>query len=212
VIHYNTSRAQAEELAGGLTRSFGVKAAALKADLNDAKACRALVEQAAAQLGGLDALINSASVYKHIPFEKVTPEDWDVNLDVNVRAPFFLSQAAAPHLRRRGRGHIINLADWSAHRPYTGFIPYCVSKAALLCLNTALAKQLGPEIQVNAIMPGPVLSPEGQTRAQREAVRKATLLKRLGAPEDVVRAVLFLLDSDFMTGASIAVDGGRLVA
>jgi NAD(P)-dependent dehydrogenase (short-subunit alcohol dehydrogenase family) len=210
-VHYNRSREEAEDLARGLTASYGVKAAALRAELADPKACRKLVADAARALGRLDALINSASIYERTPFERVTLDDWDRHMDINLRAPFLLSQAAAPHLKKRG-GAIINIADWAAHRPYADYIPYCVSKAGLLCLNTALAKQLAPEIRVNSIMPGPVMMPEGETKAQREAVRRATLLQKLGGPEDIVKAVLFLLDSDFMTGASIAVDGGRLIA
>lgn len=210
-VHYNRSRAEAEELAQGLTAGYGVKAAALRAELGDAKACRRLVDDAARALGGLDALINSASLYEQTPFDGVSIDDWDRHLDVNLRAPFFLSQAAAPHLRKRG-GSIVNIADWAAHRPYAGYIPYCVSKAGLLCLNTALAKQLAPQIRVNAVLPGPVLLPESDTKARREAVRRATLLQKLGSPEDVVKAVLYLLDSDFVTGAELTVDGGRLIA
>ena len=122
-IHYNRSREEAEELAQGLARGYGVKAAALKAELSDARSCRRLVDEAASSLGRLDALINSASLYEQKSFEAVTVDDWNRHLDVNLRAPFFLSQAAAPHLKKRS-GAIINIADWSAHRPYTGYIPY----------------------------------------------------------------------------------------
>ena len=210
-IHYNTSRAEAEDLAQGLVKSYGVNAAAVKADLGDAKACKRLVEETVRSLGRMDVLINSASIYEQTPFDTVSVEDWDRHLDVNLRAPFFVAQAAAPHLKKRG-GVIINIADWAAHRPYAGYIPYCVSKAGLLCLSTALAKELAPEIRVNTIMPGPVLLPEGDSKARAELVRKATLVKRLGSPDEVVKAVLYLLDADFVTGASIAVDGGRLIA
>lgn len=210
-IHYNRSREEAEDLARGLVASYGVKAAAIKAELGDVKACRRLVDEAARSLGRLDVLINSASLYEATPFETVSVEDWDRHMDVNVRAPFFLCQAAAPHLKKRS-GIVINIADWAAHRPYPGYMPYCVSKAALLCLSTALAKQLAPEVRVNTVMPGPVLLPEGDSKARREAVRKATLLQKLGSPDEVVKAVLYLLDADFVTGASIAVDGGRLIA
>lgn len=210
-IHYNRSREEAEDLARGLTASYGVKSAALKAELGDPKACKRLVAEAARALGRLDALVNSASIYEHTPFSGTTLDDWDRHLDVNLRAPFLLSQAAAPHLKKRG-GAIVNIADWAGLRPYAGYIPYCVSKAGLLCLTTALAKQLAPEIRVNAVLPGPVLLPEGDSKARAEAVRRATLLQKLGEPEDVVKAVLYLLDSDFVTGAQITVDGGRLIA
>ena len=131
---------------------------------------------------------------------------------LNARTVFFLCQAAAPYMRKGG-GKIINIADWAALRPYADYIPYCVSKAGLLCLNTALAKQLAPEIQVNAIMPGPVLLPEGCTPRMRKAVERATPLRRLGTPEDIAEAALFLIESgDFITGAALPVDGGRLIA
>jgi pteridine reductase len=210
-LHHNRSRAEAVALARELRLAHGVKAVAVRAELSDARACARVVAEAAAALGGLDALINNASIWEPTAFGRVTASDWDRHLDVNARAPFFLAQAAAARLRR-ARGHVINIADWAARRPYAGYTPYCVSKAALLCLNAALAKELAPDVQVNAILPGPVLQPRGQSRAQAEAVRRATVLKRLGGPEDVVKAVLFLLDCDFMTGAEITVDGGRMIA
>jgi pteridine reductase len=177
-IHYNKSREEAEDLAHGLVKSYGVNAAAVKAELGDAKSCKKLVDETVRSLGRLDVVVNSASIYEKTPFETVSIDEWDRHLDVNLRAPFFIAQAAAPHLKKR-QGVIINIADWAAHRPYAGYIPYCVSKAGLLCLSTALAKQLAPEIRVNTIMPGPVLLPEGDTKAIAEAVRKATLLKKL---------------------------------
>ena len=211
-VHYNRSRAEATALALALRRAHGVDVVALHAELADGRSCARLAEEAARRLGRLDVLVNNASLYERNEFGRTSARDWDRHLDVNARAPFFLAQAAAPHLRRRGLGKIVNIADWAARRPYAGHLPYCVSKAALLCLNAALAKQLAPRIQVNAILPGPVLLPEGGTAARARAIRKATLLKRLGSPEDVVKAVLFLLDCDFITGAEIAVDGGRLLA
>ncbi len=212
-IHYNHSRTEAESLARDLRRSFSSEVVTLKAGLEDAQAASRLVNAAASRLGGLDILVNSASLYEKNRFGSTTVADWDRQLNVNLRAPFFLSQAAAAHLRKSGAGVIINLADWAALRPYPDYIAYCVSKAGLLCLNTALAKALAPKIRVNAIMPGPVLLPEGATSRQREAIRKATLLKRLGSPEDVAKAVVYLIESgDFITGAAIPIDGGRLIA
>jgi NAD(P)-dependent dehydrogenase (short-subunit alcohol dehydrogenase family) len=212
-IHYNRSRAEAESLARDLKKSFGREAITVKAELSDTRASARMVDLAAKRLGALHVLVNSASVYEKSDFGRTTQKEWDLNLDANLRAPFFLCQAAAPHMRRCGGGVIINMADWSAMRPYTDYIPYCVSKAGLLCLNTVLAKKLAPEIRVNAIMPGPVLLPEHYGPSQREAVRKATLLKRLGTPQDIVKAVLYLIEAgDFVTGAALPVDGGRLIA
>ncbi len=133
-------------------------------------------------------------------------------MDTNARAPFFLCQAAAPHIRRAGGGVIVNIADWAGLRPYADFIPYCASKAALLSLNTALAKALAPDIRVNAVLPGPVMLPPATSPKQAEKVRQATLVKRLGTPEDIARAVIYLIENDFVTGAALPVDGGRLIA
>jgi NAD(P)-dependent dehydrogenase (short-subunit alcohol dehydrogenase family) len=212
-IHYNKSRTEAVALGRDIRARFGRRVALVRADLADARAAELAVKAAAAKLGGLHVLVNSASLYEKNRFGATTQSDWDRHMDANARAPFFLSQAAAPLMRRSGGGVIVNIADWAGLRPYADYIPYCVSKAALLCLNTALAKALAPDIRVNAVMPGPVMLPPGTTRKQAEAVRKATLVKRLGSPEDVARAVLYLVESgDFITGAALPVDGGRLIA
>lgn len=212
-IHYRSSRADALGLASQLRRAFGTTIVLVRADLEKIPEIERLARAAAAALGGLDVLINSASLYERTPFGSVSAKDWDRHLNANLRAPFFLSQAVAPYLKKSGRGHIVNIADWSAHRPYADYAPYCASKAGLLCLNKALAKALAPKVQVNAVLPGPVLLPEKTSPGLRRAVTQATLLKRLGSPADVVDAVLFLLErGDFTTGAELTVDGGRLIA
>lgn len=211
-IHYNTSRPEAERLASEL-RDFGGDSMTVRADLNDVRAVRRMAESVLKRFGSLQVLVNNASLYEKNHFGRTSLDDWDRHLDVNLRAPFFLCQAVAPLMKKAGEGKIINIADWAALRPYTGYIPYCVSKAGLLCLNAVLAKELAPEVQVNAVLPGPVLLPENCTPSQRRAVIQATLVKRLGSPDDVAKAVLFLIESgDFITGAAIPVDGGRLIA
>jgi len=212
-IHYNRSKEEARTLARDIEKSFGRETMTVKAELSDTKAVERMAKDVGARFGSLHVLINSASVYEKNVFGKTTRSDYDRHLDANLRAPFFLCQAVAPLMRRSGGGLIVNMADWAALRPYADFIPYCVSKAGLLCLNTVLAKALAPEIRVNAIMPGPVLLPESYTARQRAAVKKATLVKRLGSPEDIVKAVLYLIEGgDFVTGAALPVDGGRLIA
>jgi NAD(P)-dependent dehydrogenase (short-subunit alcohol dehydrogenase family) len=212
-IHYNHSRREAERLADDIQDGFGRDAAIFKADLSDARQVKRLAENVAKRFGQLHVLVNNASLYEKSDFAETTLADWNAHLDVNLRAPFLLSQALAPVMQKSGGGHIINIADWAAHRPYTDYIPYCVSKAGLVCLNQALAKELAPDIQVNAILPGPVMLPDATSRRGREAILKATLLKKLGTPEDIARAILFLIEEgDFITGASIPVDGGRLIA
>ncbi|MBI4370670.1 MAG: SDR family oxidoreductase [Elusimicrobia bacterium] len=212
-VHYHRSAAQARAAAQAARRASGAEAAAFRADLADPRTPRLLAAAVARRFGGLDVLVNCASVYEKTPLGRAVPADWDRHMAVNARAPFFLAQACAPYLRRRDGGVILNVADWSALRPYADYAPYCASKAALLCVNKALAKALAPRIRVNAVLPGPVLLPEGTGAARRELIREATLLKRLGSPGAVARACVFLAESaDYTTGAELTVDGGRLIA
>ena len=211
--HYNTSAADARKLVAGVKSLSGADADVFRANLLDPAAPRKLADAVARRFGGIDVLINSASLYERNPFSSSTPEDWDRHMAVNARAPYFLAQACAPWLKRSGDGCVINLADWAGHRPYSEFGPYCASKAALLCANKLLAKSLAPEIRVNAILPGPVLAPESMGEAEKKKVAEATLLKRLGTPEAVARACLFLAEfADYSTGAELTVDGGRFIA
>ncbi|MFA6003379.1 MAG: SDR family oxidoreductase [Elusimicrobiota bacterium] len=212
-IHYHRSQREAARLAADMKAGFGRDCMAVSADLRDIRAVRRMAAAVAKRFGGISVLINNASAYKRTPFSETTPAQWDEHMDVNLRAAFFLSQAVAPGMHSAGEGKIINIADWSGLRPYPAYIPYCVSKAGLLCLTTALAKQLAPEVQVNAVMPGPVLLPEGTPPRRARIVARANPAGRLGTPEDVAKAVLYLIESgDFVTGAALPVDGGRLIA
>ncbi|MDE2141157.1 MAG: SDR family oxidoreductase [Elusimicrobia bacterium] len=212
-VHYNTSAAEARRVADAVKSLSGADADTFRANLSDPKAPEKLADAVSRRFGRLDALINSASLYEKTPFSLATPEDWERHMAVNARAPFFLAQACAPHLRRSGEGLVVNIADWAGHRPYSDYGPYCASKAALLCVNKILAKALAPDVRVNAILPGPVLAPAGMSEHEKKKMAEATLLKRLGTPEAVARACLFLAESaDFSTGAELTVDGGRLIA
>jgi NAD(P)-dependent dehydrogenase (short-subunit alcohol dehydrogenase family) len=210
-VHYRSSRRDAEALAREL-RALGVDAEALRADLARPADCERLARTAVRRFGRVDVLVNSASIYAPSRFGKTRPAEWDAYQAVNLRAPFLLAQALGPRMKRLGGGKIVNIADGSGLRPNAGFMPYCVSKAGLLALNAALAKALAPEVQVNAVLPGPVLMPAGSRPRRREKVLAATLLKRMGDPDDVARAVLYLLEADFVTGTALPVDGGRLAA
>ncbi|MBI5201044.1 MAG: SDR family oxidoreductase [Elusimicrobia bacterium] len=212
-IHYHHSRNEAQRLADEVRDSFGREAFLFKADLADVRDVQKMAQAVVKQFKTVHVLVNNASVYEKTPFGDVAAADWDANLNVNLRAPFFLSQEIGAVMKENGEGKIVNIADWAGKRPYADYIPYCVSKAGLLALNAALAKALAPEVQVNAVLPGPVLLPESFSPKARQAVINATLVKRLGSPEDVAQAVLFLLEgSDFITGAEINVDGGRMIA
>lgn len=209
-VHYHRSR-EGAMAAGDEIRKVGRRAQLLESDLRDPGAARGLANRAVDTFGHLDVVVNSAAVLVHQPVEAVTPESWDDTLNLNLRASFFVAQGAIPHLRVT-RGKIINLADVAAFEAWPGYVPHCVSKAGVVMLTRALARALAPEITVNAVAPGPVLLPDAWDAATREHVVETTPLGRLGDPEDVVRAVRFLLEgSDFITGTVLVVDGGRLI-
>jgi pteridine reductase len=208
-VHYHRSADGAEHTAGTV-RESGRRAELLAADLRDAAAARALPDRAAATFGRLDILVNSAAVMHRLEFDAVTPSEWNAVMALNVTAAFFTSQGAAPHLRSE-RGKIVNLADIAAYEVWPGYLPLNVSKAGMVMLTRGLARVLAPEITVNAVAPGAVLPPDDWPEAARSHLASTTPLRRLGAPADVVAAVLFLLDQDFLTGVVLPVDGGRLV-
>jgi NAD(P)-dependent dehydrogenase (short-subunit alcohol dehydrogenase family) len=211
-LSYSQSRQEAEEAAGLVTRA-GRRSVIVQADLASPDACSALVKEAVQKLGRLDILINMASVYAERPFDEIRPVDWNRPLDVDLGAAFFCSQAAAPHMRAQGGGRIVNFSDWIAKsgRPrYRGFVPYYVAKTAVIALTEALALELASDnILVNAVAPGPILAPPSTSAEEKRAVEDATPLGRWGGEEEIVKAVLALLDSDFITGETIRVDGGR---
>ena len=211
-LAYARSQAEAEAAAAGV-RAHGPRAETFRADLSDADACRTLVDRTVETFGRIDVLINMASLYARRPFADLTVADWDVNLAVDLRAAFVCAHAATPHMRRQGGGRIINFSDWVAKsgRPrYRGFVPYYVAKAGVIALTEALALELAPDnILVNAIAPGPILAPPGTSDEEAAAVEHATPLGRWGGTIEVARAVLAFIESDFITGETVRVDGGR---
>lgn len=208
-IHYNSSAKGAEALASEV-RKAGVTAKTFQADLADASSPAALVEKVTAAFGRLDILVNSAAIMERSPFGETDATHWDRVIALNLRAPFMLAQAAAPHLRR-ARGAVVNIADLAAFETWPGYIPHGVSKSGVVYITRALALVLAPDVRVNAIAPGNVLLPEGWSKAEADRLVQTTPLKRDGSPEDVAAAMLFLLESDFITGDTIIVDGGRHV-
>ena len=210
VLHHRTSREEAAQLACELEARRAGSTLLLQADLADPAAPEALVRQAVQRFRRLDALVNNASAFYPTPVGATTQAHWDELFAANARAPYFLSQAAAPHLRR-ARGAIVNLVDIYAEQPLARHPVYCMAKAALAMMTRALAQELGPEIRVNGVAPGAVMWPEaGKTEEQQQALVRRSALKRAGTPEDVATAVLFLLrDASFVTGEILKVDGGR---
>jgi NAD(P)-dependent dehydrogenase (short-subunit alcohol dehydrogenase family) len=210
-IHYRNSRAEAEAVVAQIVDAGG-RAQSFAADLGQVGEIERLIVEVIAAFGRLDVLVNSASVFVRKSLEDISEHDWDTTLDTNLKAPFFLSKFAGAAMRRNGAGKIINLGDWAGIRPYVNFIPYSVSKAGLIGLTRALAKTLAPEVQVNCIALGPVMPPDDYDAAEIERLRKATLTKRLGSPDDVARAVLFLCEgTDFATGSTLMLEGGRIL-
>ena len=213
-IAYRGSRAEAEDAARAV-EALGRRAVVLQADLRQAEACERLVNDAAETLGRLDVLVNMASVYQSRPLDDVTVQDWDTQMAVDLRASWLCARAAVPHMRRLRGGRIVNFSDWVARsgRPrYPGFLTYYVAKAGVIALTEALALELSDaQILVNAVAPGPIVAPEGTTADEFAMVERATPLGRWGGELEVAKVVLALIDSDFITGETIRVDGGRHV-
>jgi NAD(P)-dependent dehydrogenase (short-subunit alcohol dehydrogenase family) len=215
-VAFTYARSKAEAEAGaGIVRGAGRRAATFHADLSQPDAAAALVRSTVDTFGRLDILVNMASVYVKKAFADLTAADWDANITVDLRAAFLCAHAAAPHMRAQGGGRIINFSDWVARsgRPrYVGYLPYYVAKAGVIALSEALALELAPDhILVNAVAPGPIMPPPGTTDEELHSVEAATPLGRWGGPEPIVRAVMFLIETDFVTGETIRVDGGRHV-
>jgi len=169
-----------------------------------------LIAKVTQQFGGLHVLVNSAAVMIRTPFGEVTPQQWDAIMSLNLRAPFFLSQAAAPFLKQ-AHGAIVNIADLAAFETWPGYVPHGISKSGVVHLTRSLARVLAPEVRVAGIAPGTVLLPDNWDEASEEHLRATTPLERTGSPADVTSTVLFILDSDYLTGETIIVDGGRHV-
>jgi pteridine reductase len=207
VVHFNGSREGADETAR-MIREAGGDASVEQADLSAVGAPEALVDRVVSTHGSLGALVNSAAVMLRTPVGEVRVADWDAMFALNVRAPFFLSQRAAPALAA-ARGAIVNIADLAAFESWPAYVPHGMTKAAVVQMTHALARALAPGVRVNAVAPGVVLLPENWSAGDAEHLRASTPLARLGAPEDVAQAVLYLLEAEYVTGEVIRVDGGR---
>lgn len=209
-IHHGASRVEAAALVSQL-RAAGHDAHAFDADLRDATAAIALPARVVSHFGRLDVLVNSAAVMERLPVADTSVQQWDDILNLNLRAPFFLAQQAAPYLAKHG-GKIVNIADLGGLEPWRNYAAHSVSKAGVVMLTKVLAAALAPDITVNAIAPGTVLVPEDYDDDRRAFLSETTPLQRLGKPDDAVQALLYLLEhGDFVTGETLVVDGGRLL-
>jgi pteridine reductase len=210
VLHYHRSETDAERLAGQLNALRAGSAVTIQTDLLDTATLPRIIDAAVAAFGRLDVLVNNASSFYPTPVGTIESRQWDDLLGTNLKAPLFLSQAAAPHLQAT-HGSIVNMIDIHAQRPLKQHPVYCAAKAGLAMLTRSLARELGPGVRVNGIAPGPILWPEGgiDVKVQTDIIEQ-TALKRSGSPEDIVRALLFLVaDAPYVTGQILAIDGGR---
>ena len=201
-VHYRSGASEAQRVAGDTGAIF-------QADLTNMKAVEKMFQGIEQTFGRLDILVNSASIFAPATADDATPEHWESQMATNAKAPFFIAQHAARFMLKSGAGKIINIADVAGEVIWPGYLPYSVSKAALIAVNRGLAKAYAPQIQVNAIAPGPVLFPDYYTEEQKRSAIDRTLLKRAGSPADIVNAVVFLIVNDYITGEVIHVDGGR---
>lgn len=209
-IHYCSSRNDAVVTLDEVKRNGG-SGCVVGGDFSAISEIKKVVDCCVAELGRIDILVNNAATYFKTAVLDTTEEDWDKLLDLNLKAPYFCSAHAARYMLKNGSGgRIINLADVSAYSPWPDYIPYCTSKAGLIALTKGLSKALAPDILVNAVASGTVLMSDSASADYTTAVADKTLLKRIGSPQDIVKAVLFLIEGgDYITGEILAVDGGR---
>jgi NAD(P)-dependent dehydrogenase (short-subunit alcohol dehydrogenase family) len=211
VMIYRQSKKSAEETIQRIKAS-GVDGMALQADLQEERELDRAMLSVRKRFGHIDILINMASSYEKTPFQTLGPKDWHTQMHINLQSAYLLSLKSAALMRSQAEGRIIHFSDWVAAsgRPrYKEYLPYYVSKMGIIGLTEALALELAPDILVNAIAPGPILAPSGLTQKENREVKHATPLKRWGGSMEIAKAVLFLIETDFITGECIRVDGGR---
>ena len=214
MLHYRASAGEARLLQAELNHVRQDSVALIQADLLDLAKLPAIVEQTLTTYGRLDALVNNASSFFQTPVGEISASNWDDLIGTNLRAPLFLAQAAAAALRK-SQGSIVNITDIHAERPLKNFVVYSIAKAGLVGLTRSLARELAPEVRVNAVAPGPILWPDDESfdELSRQRIISNTPLRREGTPEDIAKAVHFLLaEAGYVTGETINVDGGRHVA
>jgi pteridine reductase len=211
VIHYHSSAGPVVETLAQV-RALGSDAVALQADLSQFEQVPSVIARAAAHFGQVDILVNSAAVFETADLAQTTEAVWNRQFDLNLKSPFFLTQAFAAHVGKDRPAHIVNIADWRGLRPDVTHLAYSLTKASLLSMTQALALALAPNIQVNAIAPGAILPPPGKDQAYLHQLAERIPLRRAGSPEEIGKALIYLLRSDFITGETIFVTGGEHLA
>lgn len=209
MVHYRNSRKEARQTVQEI-QSLGVEASALRAELSSFSNCKKMIALTLKKFGGIHILVNSASLYQMTPLTKIGPKEWNAAIHTNLQSAFVLSKEAGKAMLKQKQGKIIHIIDSDVAKPYKHYLPYLVSKSGLVGLTYALAIELAPHIQVNAISPGPVLLPQVWGAKEKRKIIAETPLQRIGSPQDIANAVLFCIEgTDFMTGAVIPVDGGQ---
>ncbi len=207
-VHYHKSEKEATETVAAL-QTMGVKAFPFQADLTEEEQVKAMMHSIAKTFGQLDILVNSAAIFARTPFEQLDGSTWRKFMDANLTSVFLCCRHAAELLNEGEGGVIVNISDTSAFNPWTGFLPYCISKAGVIALTLGLAKALAPRVRVNCVALGTVLPPEEYDEEWEREMSAKTLLQRLGTPHEVIQAILFCITCDYLTGAIIPLDGGR---
>ena len=210
VLHYHQSKGEALKTQKEI-ESFGVHCHLAQANLSKTEHILGMTQDLSKNNIKVDILVNSASLFYKTPLQTATESDWDQFMDVNLKSYFTLSRELGLQMKKNSRGRIINIADWSGFRPYKDYAPYCVSKGGLITLTKTLALDLAPNVLVNAVAPGPVSKPEDLPEEENQKTIQKTILGRWGKPEDVAHAVSFLIESDFINGTVLVVDGGRSI-
>lgn len=210
-VHYRSSAGEALDTVERI-RKLGVEAESIQADLDELRQVEQLIESVRERWGRLDVLVNSAAIFPRTPWDEIDETVWEQTFRTNLKAPFFTAWHAASLMRENGGGKIVFIADWAGFRPYRNYLPYVVSKGGVITMTKAMAKELAPDIAVNAIAPGPVMLPPDFSDEDANKIVDDTLLKRLGSPQDIAQSVVYLVAmTDFVTGHVMVVDGGRLI-
>jgi pteridine reductase len=212
VVNYRSSAGEAFGLVKELS-DLGVGGLAVQADVSLAADVARLSAEARAEFGTIDVLVNNAAIYPRTPLDTLTEAAWDQAMNVNLKGPFLCCLEFGRRMKEQGEGVIVNLGDWAADHPYLDYLPYLTAKGAVVTLTRAFARELAPQVRVNAVAPGPIAPPPGMPQEEVDEARAGTLLGRWGSPQDIASAVAFLVQgSDFVTGAVVTIDGGRTIA
>lgn len=210
-VHYNASAGPAQQTVAEI-REMGGLAAEIQGDLSRFGETSSLLARTAELLGAVDILVNSAAIFEPADLAHTTEVLWDRQFAINLKAPFFLSQAFASHIGPDRQGHIVNIADWRGLKPDTGYLAYSLTKAGIMTMTQGLALALAPNIQVNAIAPGAILPPPGRDQAYLDQLAEEIPVGRVGSPSEIAKTLIYLLKSDFVTGQTVFVTGGQHLA